>query len=138
MPVSIHVKKDPVGLEVGSGGTAKTVGIHGGGLCIDIEVDRNYADARRRWEAGLSDEERETAIQRERAVIWYYTSILLEADPSDKEDSMKQLADALNMLVASGWQVVESRIENNPALTGPCTAMWAELRKIKTRQEQEM
>lgn len=137
MTYEIHVKKDLPGLEAGSGGTAKTVGIHGGGLCIDINHDKCYADARKRWEEQLPEKDKWLNIMRERAATHYYTVYMMEGNPADPDGSVRQFEDALIVLRGFGWELTEPyRIENNPMFTGPCISMWCELRKAKTREEQ--
>jgi len=128
---NVIVRSDPKGLERGSGGTKETVGMHGGGLTISLELDGCYADARKRWESELSDEEREGAIQRERAVRWYYTSIILEGDPEDKEGSYKEIASTMDVLQRCGWVVNHQDI----SMMGPTVVLSAEMKREKTSAE---
>ena len=135
MTYAIHIQKDPKGLERGSGGTRKTVGHDGGGLTFDLRVDRNYSDARKRWESQLPEDGRREAIMREAATMYYYTSIIEEVDPTDRELSRRGFEQRVQWLLLSGWEYVTGQIENNPMLTGPSMAMWVELRKKKTPAE---
>lgn len=134
--MNIIVRHDPKGLERGSGGTPKTVGIHGGGLAIDLWRDKNYADARKRWEEQLPPDIRESAIQRERATTHYYTCLMAEVDPTDPDGSRERFEQYVQDLQRKGWEVTEARIENHPMFTKRNSmAMWAELKRQKTYRE---